>query len=77
MDFIKYKYTIAIASIIILIMVSVHGSLKLFMINHINLKNPNTYDPKHLAAIDKKSGFTCFYSEDYHATMIGFYLGML
>ena len=28
MDFIKYKYSIAIASIIILIIVSLHGSLK-------------------------------------------------
>jgi hypothetical protein len=61
MDFIKYKYTIAIASIIILIIVSVHGSLKPPGDKpHKSKKNPNTYDPKHLAAIDKKTGLPVF-----------------
>jgi hypothetical protein len=60
MDFIKYKYSIAIASIIILIIVSLHGSLKPPGDKHNKTKKNNIYKPKHLAAIDKKTGLPVF-----------------
>tara|TARA_B100001741_G_scaffold248074_1_gene209587 strand:+ start:767 stop:1015 length:249 start_codon:yes stop_codon:yes gene_type:complete len=60
MDFIKYKYSIAIASIIILIMVSVHGSMKPPGDKPNKSKKNNLYKPKHLAAIDKKTGLPVF-----------------
>ena len=60
MDFIKYKYSIAIASIIILIIVSLHGSLKPPGDKHNKTQKNNIYKPKHLAAIDKKTGLPVF-----------------
>ena len=61
MDFIKYKYTIAISSIIILLLVTIHGSIKPPGDKTNKTKKNNiTNNPKHLASIDAKTGLPTF-----------------
>jgi|TARA_B100001142_G_scaffold323471_1_gene373583 hypothetical protein len=61
MDFIEYKYTIAISSIIILLIVTIHGSIKPPGDNsNKSKKNNTTNNPKHLASIDSKTGLPTF-----------------
>ena len=59
MDFIKHKFIIGLSAIIILLVVSVHGSLKPPGKLSNKTKNKNN-KPKSLAAIDKQSGLPTF-----------------
>ena len=61
MDFIKYKYTVGISAIIILFIVTVHGSLKPpGEQSNKSKKNKENNNPKDLAAIDKQTGLPTF-----------------
>ncbi len=61
MDFIEYKYTIGISAIIILIIVTVHGSIKQpGESSNKTKKNKENNNPKHLTSIDKKTGLPTF-----------------
>jgi|TARA_B110000467_G_C17984347_1_gene296958 hypothetical protein len=61
MDFIKHKYTIGISSIIIIMIVSIHGSLKPPGDQTTkSKKNKETNNQKNLSAIDKKTGLPTF-----------------